>query len=201
MGWGKEGQKGGVGGRSELHPPPTVLGFALSADVTRVLNACHMLQRCIPRSPMSHSPTIYTIYSPTWSTGVTDNLFCRFTLEDVLQSIQSRVCFDDGKNLVNVYRQRVLDGGFRAVQSTKFDPWKPLDVCFAGEYGIDNGGLQREFLRLAMSEMKTLPIFDGPENSKTIVLDHKSELYYIYMFCLYNHIVQGTYSSRQHTIA
>lgn len=89
---------------------------------------------------------------------------------------KSRILIDDGKNIVNVYRDCVLDGGLRAFNKSSFNIWKPLDVKFAGEEGIDSGGIQREFMRLALRELKNLAIFAGDCNTKSLSLDYGSKL-------------------------
>jgi len=48
-----------------------------------------------------------------------------------------------------------------------------LNVKFSGEYGVDAGGLSREFMRLSLKEIKNLPIFSGTEQSKVFSLDYK----------------------------
>ena len=63
---------------------------------------------------------------------------------------------DGTPNLVNVVRDNVLDGGFRAFKRKNFKPEARLSVCFIGEDGIDDGGLQREFATLALKEIQAL---------------------------------------------
>lgn len=81
------------------------------------------------------------------------------------------------KNIVNVDRDNVLDGGFRGFSRKSFDPLSPLDVKFSDEDGIDTGGPTREFLRLAMNSVKDLPIFAGPDNQKMLVLDYRCQYF------------------------
>jgi len=52
------------------------------------------------------------------------------------------------KNIVNVDRNDVLDGGFRAFKRPTFNTRMLLNVKFSGEYGVDADGLSREFMRL-----------------------------------------------------
>jgi hypothetical protein len=69
----------------------------------------------------------------------------------------------------------VLDGALRGFARVSFDSWKQLSVKFAGEDGIDDGGLTREFLRLLMRAVQEMPLFQGNTNSKMIVLDAASK--------------------------
>jgi hypothetical protein len=78
-------------------------------------------------------------------------------------------------NVVNVDRENVLDGGLRGFNRKSFDPCFRLNVRFSGEDGIDNGGLTREFMHLALIQLKDLAIFGGPENSKFLTLDTSSK--------------------------
>ncbi|KAL3882056.1 hypothetical protein ACJMK2_028431 [Sinanodonta woodiana] len=94
------------------------------------------------------------------------------SLVEILSKLESRV-ITSRKNVVNVHRDNVLDGGFRAFGRKSFDIWHELDVKFSGEDGIDSGGPQREFMRLALKAIKELPIFSGPDHAKMLVLDYK----------------------------
>jgi hypothetical protein len=47
-----------------------------------------------------------------------------------------------------------------------------LSVRFAGEDGVDSGGLTREFLRLAMQAIKSSALFHGEDNGKFVRLDY-----------------------------
>jgi len=95
---------------------------------------------------------------------------------DILLRLCSKIDTDgrDGtKNIVNVERMNVLDGGFRAFSRPKFDPTRQLSVKFSGEDGVDTGGLTREFLRLALVGIQNLPIFCGPADGRNMALDYK----------------------------
>ena len=76
------------------------------------------------------------------------------------------------KNIVNVLREDVLDGAYRALQRPQFDPFRLLSVKFAGEDGVDSGGLTREFFRLAMQAIQSSALFHGEENGKFVHLDY-----------------------------
>jgi len=82
------------------------------------------------------------------------------------------------KNLINVDRNDVLDGGFRGFKRKSFNPHQLLSVKFSGENGIDTGGLTREFLPLAMREIKKQSIFHGSENALNLSMDYRGNLYY-----------------------
>ena len=77
------------------------------------------------------------------------------------------------KNVVNVAREDVLDGGYRAFCRTSFNARRKLSVRFSGEDGVDSGGPTREFLRLAMYALKESSLFVGPAKAKTVSLDYK----------------------------
>ncbi|KAL3853765.1 hypothetical protein ACJMK2_017279 [Sinanodonta woodiana] len=94
------------------------------------------------------------------------------TLPEILTKLESRIV-TSRKNIVNVHRENVLDGGFRAFGRKSFDSWCELHVRFSGEADIDTGGPQREFMRLALKAIKKLPIFGGPDNEKILVYDQK----------------------------
>lgn len=65
--------------------------------------------------------------------------FPRETLTNILNRIGSSIDTTK-KNIVNVDRDNVLDGGFRGFSRKSFDPLSPLDVKFSDEDGIDTGG-------------------------------------------------------------
>ena len=76
------------------------------------------------------------------------------------------------KNVVNVDRDDILEGGIRAFQRNSFKPNLALSVRFAAEDGIDSGGLMREFMRLAMKAIQQYRIFEGDENKRLLALDY-----------------------------
>ena len=89
----------------------------------------------------------------------------------LLTELSSQIKSDSAaKNMVNVDRDDILDGACRAFSRTRFNQWAPLSVKFSGEQGIDNGGLTRAFLQLAISAIHDSQIFGG-ENGKK-VLNH-----------------------------
>jgi len=113
---------------------------------------------------------------------------------EILTRLQSNINLDGQKNFVNADRDDILDGGFRAFKRKTFDDRRPLSVLFAGEDGIDTGGLRRDFMRLAISAVKNLPIFSGSENSKFIALDYKGNFVlgncFFYFFCCLHLLAQ-----------
>ena len=64
----------------------------------------------------------------------------------------------------------------RAFQRKSFDYGANLCVRFAGEDGIDDGGPSREFMRLALIGISSLPIFEGKGDQKMLALDYKGKL-------------------------
>lgn len=94
-------------------------------------------------------------------------------MHDVLAGLSRNINVDGKKNIVNVDRADVLDGGMRAFSRATFNPKHLLSVRFAAEDGIDTGGLTREFLRLAVSALKNSHLFTGPPNARHIAMDYK----------------------------
>ena len=76
------------------------------------------------------------------------------------------------KNMANIWRENVLDGGIRCFNRNQFNPAALLDIHFVGELGYDSGGPMREFMRLAMKNLLFLPIFEGQETSRLLTLDY-----------------------------
>jgi len=97
-------------------------------------------------------------------------------LVDILLDLQRQVDVNGKMNIVNVDRSDVLDGAMRAFKRKSFCPCNLLSVRFAGEDGIDNGGLTREFLRLAVKAVKNLSIFTGEDSCKNLTLDYRGTL-------------------------
>jgi len=91
-------------------------------------------------------------------------------LVDVLRHLESNIDVDGDKNIVNVMREDVLDGGFRGFMRKTFHPCRKLSVRFSGEVAIDDGGPTREFLRLALSQIES-KLFYGESNRKFLTLD------------------------------
>ncbi len=75
------------------------------------------------------------------------------------------------KNKVNVYRENVLEGAKTAFQRQCFDPVCKLSVKFAEEDGFDLGGPSREFLRLAIEQTRTQPIWSEKEDGLILILN------------------------------
>jgi len=100
------------------------------------------------------------------------HLFSEETFEELISKLAAKVDVSGLKNVINVNRDDVLDGAFRGFRRPTFDSKKLLNVRFCGEDGIDNGGVTREFLRIAVSAVKTSSIFTGPDDARNIVLDY-----------------------------
>lgn len=82
---------------------------------------------------------------------------------------------------MNVVRDNVLEGGFRAFSRKTFDPLTPLSVKFVGEMGIDNGGLTAELSRLIMSAIADdSTVLQGPQDH-TIIINNESSMYNIFV--------------------
>ena len=81
---------------------------------------------------------------------------------------------DAKKNIVNVDRDDVLDGGYRAFSRKTFQRKALLSVRFSAEDGIDTSGLTREFLRLCLHDMHDSCLFEGKENKRFLALDYKA---------------------------
>lgn len=69
-----------------------------------------------------------------------------------------------------------MNCALRAFGRTRFDPKKKISVVFVdddghGEGAVDDGGPQREFLRLLLIDLRRSAIFQGPENQKNLSLD------------------------------
>ncbi|XP_048255487.1 G2/M phase-specific E3 ubiquitin-protein ligase-like isoform X2 [Haliotis rufescens] len=92
-------------------------------------------------------------------------------LHEILTRLAS-VINKERRNIVNVTRRNVMSGGIRAFNRPSFNPENGLSVKFAGEYAIDDGGPSREFLRLLMKEISSLPIFTGDETKKMLDLNY-----------------------------
>lgn len=102
--------------------------------------------------------------------------FCREeTLFETLTRLSSVIQVDGSRNIINVNRDEILDGGFRGFARKCFDFRRQLSVRFVDEDGIDTGGPTREFLRLAVNAISTLPIFSGTSNARFIELDQIGE--------------------------
>ena len=110
--------------------------------------------------------------------GLLPNEFPDPTLRSILTHLELQIEEDGNSNIVNVVRQSVLDGGFRAFGRSSFLPQRRLDVRFMGEDGFDSGGLRREFATLAVSAIRDLPIFGGPLSARLLQLDYSGSIFY-----------------------
>lgn len=99
------------------------------------------------------------------------------SLVTLLTKLRTAVDTNGCKNIVNVDRGDVLDGGIRAFRRKTFKPEKLLSVRFSGEDGVDNGGLRREFMQLAVTAVSNLSIFSSTEmnRGKNLALDYKGK--------------------------
>jgi len=113
-----------------------------------------------------------TTWLPILRLVVSCLVFREKSLTDILQELQLQIDINGNKNVVNVDRADILDGAFRAFARKTFNPCRLLTVRFAGEDGIDSGGLTREFLRLAVRAVQQLPIFSGGDRTKNLTLDY-----------------------------
>ena len=102
------------------------------------------------------------------------------TLVDILKKLKDQTDADAKKNVINVDRDDVMDGCFRAFMRPRFNPVAGLDVKFVGEEGIDNGGLTAELLRLLLDQFRNLTIFNGSEYARNLVFNQKGIQFY---FC------------------
>ena len=101
-------------------------------------------------------------------------IFCfSCSLEVVLQTLYQQVDVEGRKNIVNVDRYAVLEGGFRAFQRKSFKENNLLSVKFSGECAVDNGGPSREFLNLSIKSLKNLNIFEGDSDARVMSVDYK----------------------------
>ena len=88
------------------------------------------------------------------------------TLSDAFLELEklTKLKRGDRVNIVNVTRDNVMDGGFRAFRRKHFDPNDRLHVKFAGEQGIDEGGPSREFLELMFVAIRKRYFYGEDQN-------------------------------------
>lgn len=106
-------------------------------------------------------------------------LFSSHDLRGLLLDLQSAAELAEPgptSNCVNVVRSNVLESAMRTFRRRAFNPLKRLDVvfvdtCGTGEGSVDNGGPNREFMRLLMKAVLASQYFVGPQNSKSLALD------------------------------
>ncbi|XP_073719385.1 G2/M phase-specific E3 ubiquitin-protein ligase-like [Misgurnus anguillicaudatus] len=95
---------------------------------------------------------------------------------DIIKRLQGQILREPPRaNIINVYREDVLDCTLRAFQRQRFNAEARVDVAFVdvdgkGEGSVDEGGPRREFLRLLMQEVQHCRIFEGPEESRSLAL-------------------------------
>lgn len=83
-------------------------------------------------------------------------------LSEAISCLRADIALDQGKNIVNVTRHDVLDGGYRAFLRQSWNPLLPLSVKFTGEPAMDDGGVSREFSTMAVAEIaKSGSLFHG----------------------------------------
>ena len=80
-------------------------------------------------------------------------------LKEIVENLHLQVDHRLRPNLINVTRDLVLDGAFRALKRAIFDPRAPPSIKFVGEQAIDEGGPTREFFRLVIHDIGQMPIF------------------------------------------
>ena len=122
---------------------------------------------------IKYSSVIYAVYiNVKWDNIYTISFFSE-TLEEILFRLQSLTDEMAAKNIVNVNRADILDSLMRMFAKDRFRPEARLDVKFAGECAYDAGGPMREAMRLAIRAIPHLPIFEGPEAARQLVIDYK----------------------------
>jgi len=112
-------------------------------------------------------------------------LFREKSFTDIIINLAQMIDINGSKNVINVDRNNILDGGLRGFARKVFDAKRLLFVRFADEQGIDAGGLTKELLRLLLQAIRSeLPIFSGPENARNLLLDYKGEV------CFFHKLLQ-----------
>lgn len=104
--------------------------------------------------------------------------------KDILSRLASQIDRNGCANLINVDRHNILDGARRGFNRKKFQNKCKLSVKFSGEYGIDDGGPSREFMRLTLKAIRDSPIFEGSDNAKMICPDLPSKLKETKLCCI-----------------
>ncbi len=80
-------------------------------------------------------------------------------IESTMKHKRSGQTGQEKKNMLNVYRENVVEGAETCFKRKSFDPALKLSVQFGDEDGIDHGGPTREFMRLAMKQSLAEPIW------------------------------------------
>ena len=107
------------------------------------------------------------------------------SLCEALLRLSDNIKLDQKKNIVNVTRHDILDGAYRAFLRNAWDPCLPLSVKFAGEPAMDDGGVAREFLTLAVTEIaNSRTLFHG-EKGKYLNLDSIGKYSYALLFTVH----------------
>lgn len=134
------------------------------------------------RGPLNSasSDTIYPVPAlPQLPPGTESNLeVTHSSVEDIVKYLEGAVDDDLPPNVINVSRYNLLKQAHKSFKKESFQDTACLSIRFSGEDGIDNGGLSREFMSIAMQEIADQSIFYG-ENSKDLILDFAGK------FCLY----------------
>ena len=93
-------------------------------------------------------------------------------LTSILAVLKSKIDLDKMAKF-NISRNDVLDGARRAIHRKSFQPYYRMSIKFTDDIGVaegavDAGGPKRELLRLLIRKIQTLPIFEGPSNSRSL---------------------------------
>lgn len=92
-----------------------------------------------------------------------------------------RTSINVGQNkAIKIMRGRVKRSLFEAIKKLEFSPsngifFKILDKFGVDEEAIDSGGVSREVFTLAFDEIRTSPMFEGPEFERNLALDNNSK--------------------------
>ena len=162
-----------VGNIVPITPPAS--GDTMSTDLQNVVSS--QTNSIVSGSPNTHAPNsvIFTQMGTPTIWRKTENELPE-NLADALFEITCKAEENqtDSKNIINVTRDNLLDGSFRAVTRATFHPADKLSVRFAGEFRID-GGLARDFLTCAMVEIEQ-KLFYGPETARYLKLNTTGKL-------------------------
>ena len=85
------------------------------------------------------------------------------SLKDCLNAL--RPAGSSGRLLLTLTRDRAYEGMVEALSNSR-SLLKEPNVRFDGEWGIDNGGLKREAMTVAMRQLAEGPLFTGPSNKR-----------------------------------
>ena len=102
------------------------------------------------------------------------NMYSFHRFHRILHNLAANIIPGD-PNLVNIVRENPLDGACRAFDRPSFEPHRGLSVMIGGEFGIDDGGLTREFFSLTMRSISESGLFeaDGIHEGQTLKMDVK----------------------------